>query len=60
MLERILDLRLPSGAVINEHAVAAELGLSRMPSCWGEYQGNPQQGVWTVSPAVGGHGVEIG
>jgi DNA-binding GntR family transcriptional regulator len=31
MLERILDLRLPSGAVINEHAVAAELDLSRMP-----------------------------
>jgi DNA-binding GntR family transcriptional regulator len=31
MLERILDLRLPPGAVINEHAVAAELDLSRMP-----------------------------
>lgn len=28
---RILDLRLPPGSAINEHAVAAELGLSRMP-----------------------------
>jgi DNA-binding GntR family transcriptional regulator len=28
---RILDLRLPPGTAIKEHAVAAELGLSRMP-----------------------------
>lgn len=31
LLSRILDLRLPPGSTINEHAVAAELGLSRMP-----------------------------
>jgi len=29
--ERILDLRLAPGTAINEQAVAAELGLSRMP-----------------------------
>lgn len=28
---RILDLRLPPGSVVNEHAIAAELGMSRMP-----------------------------
>lgn len=28
---QILDLRLPPGTAIKEHAVAAELGLSRMP-----------------------------
>ncbi len=28
---QILDLRLPPGTPINEHAIAAELGLSRMP-----------------------------
>jgi DNA-binding GntR family transcriptional regulator len=28
---RILDLRMPPGTAVNEHAVAAELGLSRMP-----------------------------
>lgn len=31
LLEQILDLRLPPGAPVNEQAVAAELGLSRMP-----------------------------
>lgn len=31
LLERILDLRLPPGTAISEQAVAAELGLSRMP-----------------------------
>lgn len=29
--ERILDLRLPPGSVVNENALAAELGLGRMP-----------------------------
>ena len=29
--ERICDLRLPPGAVLNENALAAELGLGRMP-----------------------------
>lgn len=29
--ERIVDLRLPPGAVLNEQALAAELGLGRMP-----------------------------
>jgi DNA-binding GntR family transcriptional regulator len=29
--ERIVDLRLPPGATLNEQAVAAELGLGRMP-----------------------------
>jgi DNA-binding GntR family transcriptional regulator len=29
--ERILDLRLPPGTVVYEQALAAELGLSRMP-----------------------------
>jgi DNA-binding GntR family transcriptional regulator len=29
--DRILDLRLPPGAVVNEHDLAAELGLGRMP-----------------------------
>jgi DNA-binding GntR family transcriptional regulator len=28
---RILDLRLPPGTVVNEHALATELGLGRMP-----------------------------
>jgi len=31
LLSQILDLRLPPGSTIDEHAVAAELGLSRMP-----------------------------
>ncbi len=31
LLSQILDLRLPPGSTINEHAVAAQLGLSRMP-----------------------------
>ena len=31
LLAQILDLRLPPGTAIKEHAVAAELGLSRMP-----------------------------
>ena len=29
--ERILDLRLPPGSMLNEHALAADLGLGRMP-----------------------------
>lgn len=29
--ERILDLRLPPGSVVNEKALATELGLGRMP-----------------------------
>src|SRR5262249_35935467 len=29
--ERILDLRLPPGSMLNEHALAAALGLGRMP-----------------------------
>jgi DNA-binding GntR family transcriptional regulator len=29
--DRILDLRLPPGTVVNEQTVAAELGLGRMP-----------------------------
>jgi len=31
LLERILDLRLPPGAVVNEQQLAAEIGLGRMP-----------------------------
>ena len=31
LLERIVDLRLPPGLVINEKAMGAELGLGRMP-----------------------------
>jgi DNA-binding GntR family transcriptional regulator len=31
LLEMILDLRLPPGGVVNEHALAAELNLGRMP-----------------------------
>jgi DNA-binding GntR family transcriptional regulator len=31
LLDRILDLRLPPGAVVHEQALAAELGLGRMP-----------------------------
>ena len=31
LLSRILDLRLPPGSTINEHAIADELGISRMP-----------------------------
>jgi DNA-binding GntR family transcriptional regulator len=31
LLERIVDLRLPPGSVINEKAMGAELGLGRMP-----------------------------
>jgi DNA-binding GntR family transcriptional regulator len=31
LLEMILDLRLPPGEVINEHALAAQLNLGRMP-----------------------------
>lgn len=31
LLEMILDLRLPPGEVINEQALAAQLGLGRMP-----------------------------
>jgi DNA-binding GntR family transcriptional regulator len=29
--ERIVDLRLPPGSMLNEHALAADLGLGRMP-----------------------------
>lgn len=29
--ERIVDLRLPPGAMVNENALAAELGMGRMP-----------------------------
>lgn len=29
--ERILDLRLPPGSLVNEHALASDLGLGRMP-----------------------------
>jgi DNA-binding GntR family transcriptional regulator len=31
LLERILDLRIPPGAVVNEQQVALEVGLGRMP-----------------------------
>jgi DNA-binding GntR family transcriptional regulator len=31
LLERIVDLRLPPGSVINEKAMGSELGLGRMP-----------------------------
>ena len=31
VLERILDLRLPPGTFVNEQALAADLGLGRMP-----------------------------
>ncbi len=31
LLERILDLRIPPGSVINEQRLAAEIGLGRMP-----------------------------
>lgn len=31
ILERVLDMRLPPGAQVNEIALAEELGLSRMP-----------------------------
>lgn len=31
LLEMILDLRLEPGALVNEHALAAELGLGRVP-----------------------------
>lgn len=31
LLERILDLRLPPGAVVNEQQLALEIGLGRMP-----------------------------
>jgi DNA-binding GntR family transcriptional regulator len=31
LLERILDLRIPPGAVVNEQQLAAEIGLGRMP-----------------------------
>src|SRR3954470_12851187 len=31
VLERILSLRLPPGAVVNEQSLAADLGLGRMP-----------------------------
>lgn len=31
LLERIVDLRLPPGSVINEKAMGTELGLGRMP-----------------------------
>ena len=29
--ERIVDLRLPPGSLVNEHALASDLGLGRMP-----------------------------
>jgi DNA-binding GntR family transcriptional regulator len=29
--ERIIDLRLPPGSLVNEHALASDLGLGRMP-----------------------------
>lgn len=31
LLDMIVDLRLPPGAFINEHSLAAQLGLGRMP-----------------------------
>jgi DNA-binding GntR family transcriptional regulator len=31
LLERILDLRIPPGAVVNEHQLSLEIGLGRMP-----------------------------
>jgi DNA-binding GntR family transcriptional regulator len=31
LLERILDLRIPPGAVVNEQQLALEIGLGRMP-----------------------------
>jgi DNA-binding GntR family transcriptional regulator len=31
LLARILDLRLPPGAFVNEHSLAADLGLGRVP-----------------------------
>ena len=31
LLERILDLRIPPGAVVNEQQLAMEIGLGRMP-----------------------------
>lgn len=31
LLERILDLRIPPGSVLNEQQLAAEIGLGRMP-----------------------------
>ena len=31
LLERILDLRIPPGAVVNEQQLAVEIGLGRMP-----------------------------
>ena len=31
LLERILDLRLPPGAMVNEQQIATEIGFGRMP-----------------------------